>query len=256
METEISGQYSVRAVTRALDLLVELSTRDQPAGLTELARSVGLHPTTCLRLLESLRSRGFAQQADDRGYLIGSRAFEVGNAFLQNFAIWPKAKQLAEDLAARTRGTSSVGVLDDGQVLYIAIACGHQREHEEVGIASTAGTRHPAYCTSLGKAILAELPAQIVARILSQHPPVRASTNTIVDAVAFQHELAAIRTQGYAVDNEERTPGVVCIGAAVRDHRRRPLGAISISGPAGRLRDIGLATLGSAVRETARSVVA
>jgi DNA-binding IclR family transcriptional regulator len=154
METMISGQYNVRAVTRALDLLVELSTRDQPAGLTELARSVGLHPTTCLRLLESLRSRGFVRETDDRGYLVGSRAFEVGNAFLQNVPIWPKAKQ------------------------------------------------------------------------------------------------------GYAVDNEERTLGVICVGAAVRDHRRRPLGAISISGPARQLRAIGVAALGSAVRETARSIVA
>lgn len=242
-----SSQHGVRAVTRALDLLIELSTWERPVGLTELARRVDLHPTTALRLLESLRSRGFVRQTADRSYVLGSQTFEIGSAFLRNVSIWSQASQLADKLAEATGETASVGVLDGGQILYIAIAKGQQ----DMGIASAPGTRHPAYCTSLGKAIMAELPGDEVAEILRNDPPVRLTPKTLVDMDAIKRELANIHKRGFAVDNEERTPGVVCIGAAIRDHAGAPVGALSISGPAARMRANGTAELGQAVASSA-----
>lgn len=242
-----ASQHGVRAVTRALDLLIELSTWERPVGLTELARRVDLHPTTALRLLESLRSRGFVRQTADRSYVLGSQTFEVGSAFLRNVSIWSQANQLADKLAEATGETASVGVLDGGQILYIAIAKGQQ----DMGIASAAGTRHPAYCTSLGKAIMAELPAEEVAEILRNDPPRRLTPKTLVEMDAIRRELATIHKRGFAVDNEERTPGVVCIGAAIRDHTGSPVGALSISGPAARMRANGTSELGHVVAAAA-----
>jgi DNA-binding IclR family transcriptional regulator len=234
---------TVRAVTRSLDLLIELSKWDRPARLSELARGVKLHPSTALRLLESLRSRGFVAQTVDRSYVLGSRTFEIGTAFLSSVSIWSQANQLADQLAARTGETASVGVLDDGQILYIAIARGQQ----DMGIASAPGTRHPLYCTSLGKAIMAELPLAEVSKLLEADPPKRLTANTIVDMNSMRRELGEIRTSGFAVDNEERTPGVICIGAAIHDHRGRAVGALSISGPAVRMTESGIARLGGMV---------
>jgi IclR family acetate operon transcriptional repressor len=242
-------QGGVRAVTRALDLLIELSSWERPVGLTELARRVDLHPTTALRLLESLRSRRFVHQTADRSYVLGSQTFEVGSAFLRNVSVWSQANQLADQLATSTGETASVGVLDGGQILYIAISRGQQ----DVGIASAPGTRHPAYCTSLGKAIMAELPAESVARILRDDPPVRLTPKTLVDMDSMWRELALVRKRGYAVDNEERTPGVLCVGAAIRDHAGKPVGALSISGPATRMRDKGIAELGRSVVVSAQA---
>lgn len=242
-------QGGVRAVTRALDLLIELSSWDRPVGLTELARRVGLHPTTALRLLESLRSRRFVHQTADRSYVLGSQAFEVGSAFLRNVSIWSQANQLADQLATSTGETASVGVLDGGQILYIAIARGQQ----DVGIASAPGTRHPAYCTSLGKAIMADLPAESVAQILRDDPPVRLTHKTLVDMDSIRRELGLVRKRGYSVDNEERTPGVICVGAAIRDHEGKPVGALSISGPVVRMREKGIAELGRVVAASAQA---
>jgi IclR family acetate operon transcriptional repressor len=185
----------------------------------------------------------------DRTYVLGSRTFEVGTAFLRNVSIWSQANQLAEQLAAVTDETASVGVLDEGQILYIAIA----RGQGDVGIASAPGTRHPLYCTSLGKAILAALPLDFADHLLEGAPLVRMSSKTIVDLDAFHAELVSIRKRGYAVDDEERTPGVVCVGAAVYDHLRQPVGAISISGPAFRMREHGIGRLGRAAIATANS---
>jgi IclR family acetate operon transcriptional repressor len=234
-------------VTRALDLLIELSRFDRPATLTELARRVDLHPTTALRLLDSLRSRGFVQQSANRGYVLGAQNFELGSAYLRTVSVWSQANHLADSLAAAAGETASVGVLDAGQILYIAIARGQQ----DMGIASAPGTRHPAYCTALGKAILADLPGDQVLEILRQDPPVRLTPSTLASIPALQRDLALTRRRGFAIDDEERTPGVLCIGAAIRDHKGDPVGAVSISGPAARMREHGIEKLGGIVSETA-----
>lgn len=238
---------SVRAVTRALDLLIELSKWDRPAGLSELARRVELHPSTAMRLLDSLKSRRFVHQTADRSYVPGAALFELGSAFLRNVSIWSQAGQLADQLAERTGESASVGVLDSSQVLYIAIARGQQ----SLGMATAPGTRHPAYCTALGKAILADMPGDAVLRVLHADPPVRMTPNTLVNPVELQRDLAQIRRRGYSVDDEERTPGLVCIGAAIRDHMGDPVGALSISGPAERMRERGVDVLGRIVSESA-----
>ena len=250
--TEVRQVVGVRAVTRALDLLIELSEWDRPASLTELARRVGLHPTTALRLLDTLRSRGFVHQSPDRAYVLGAQNFELGSAYLRNVSVWSQANQLAVELATTAGETASVGVLDSGRILYIAIARGQQ----DMGIASAPGTRHPAYCTSLGKAILADLPGEQVLEILRKDPPVRLTPSTLVNIRDLQHDLALIRRRGFSIDNEERTPGVLCIGASIRDHKGDPVGALSISGPAGRMREHGVDELGKIVMLTAATCFA
>lgn len=245
--TNVRRDPGVRAVTRALDLLIELGTWDRPATLTELARRVDLHPTTALRLLDSLRARGFVRQLTNRAYVLGARNFEIGSAYLRNVTVWSQANQLADELAAATEETASVGVLDSGQILYIAIARGQQ----DMGIASAPGTRHPVYCTALGKAILADLPGEQVLEILRKDPPVRLTPSTLASVPALQRDLAVTRRRGFSIDKEERTPGVVCVGAAIRDHKGDPVGALSISGPAQRMRKHGIDRLGEIVSKTA-----
>lgn len=247
-----SSEGGVRAATRALDLLIELGRWSRPAGLSELARRVELHPSTALRLLDSLRSRGFVHQTAGRAYVLGSQNFELGNAYLRNVSVWSQANEHADHLAEAIGETASVGVLDNGEVLYIAVARG-QRDY---GIASAPGTRHPAYCTSLGKAILAELPGDEILEILRMHPPVPLTPNTLVSATALQRDLATTHRRRYSVDNEERTPGVLCVGAAVCDNQGHPVGALSVSGPAQRMREKGVDELGHAVSKAAAALLA
>lgn len=228
--------YHVRAVTRALDLVIALSEGPTSIGLVALAESVALPPSTAFRLLESLKSRGFVRQTAGGTYELGSRAFEVGSAFLRQVSLWSQATEIAEHLADYTQETASVGILDEGQVLYIAIA----RGQSEIGIQSAAGTRHPVHCTSLGKVLLADLAWPQVQQVLKQRPPVRFTSRTLIEADGFRRELEHVRVQGFALDEEERTPGVICIGAPLRDHTGRVVGAVSISGPAFRMRERGV----------------
>jgi IclR family acetate operon transcriptional repressor len=220
-----TARYEIRSVTRALDVLIALSEPGK-SDLSSIARRTELHPTTTLRLLESLRARGFAR---NRGgsWEVGPRAFEVGSVFLSNASIEHEAQRLVEALAERMGETANLGILVDGEVLYLAIA----RAQRELGILATAGGRHPAYCTALGKMMLAQLPWDQVEAILAEHPPVRLTASTLVDREDIRRDLERVARRGYAVDAEERTPGVVCLAAPIRDFTGGVVAAISISGP-------------------------
>jgi DNA-binding IclR family transcriptional regulator len=243
-ETE---RYQVRAVTRALDVLLAFRDLPPPVELTVLARHLGLHPTSAYRYLESLRSRGLVRQAADGGYEVGSVVFELSSTLLRGLSIWTQAPELAQALAADANETASVGVLDNGQVLYIAIANGQS----ELGIQSFAGTRHPAHCTALGKALLADRPWSEVESMLVARPPTRLTERTITDQDTFRDELERVRRLGYSLDDEERTSGVVCIGAPIRDQSWATIAAVSISGPAFRVRERGVAEMAKLVVEAA-----
>jgi IclR family acetate operon transcriptional repressor len=223
------ADYQIRSVTRALNVLIAVSELGE-ADLSTVARTVGLHPTTTLRMLESLRSSDLIRQR--RGlYEIGARAFEIGCSFVNRKPLAHEAQALVDELAGRVNETASFGILDDGEVLYLAIAPGER----ELGIQSTAGGRHPAHCTALGKVLLADLPWESVETILKAHPPVRLTPSTLVKTAELRDELARVAQEGYAVDDEERVPGVVCVAAPIRDQTGSVVAAMSISGPSLRI---------------------
>jgi DNA-binding IclR family transcriptional regulator len=246
--TSEDDRYVVRSVVRALDILIVLSTQNGPVSLADLAKETGLNPSTAFRLLESMRARGFVRQADaGSGYQLDSRVVDLGSAFLRSMSIWDYARDLADQLAEDISETASVGVLDQGRILYIAIARGQR----ELGIQSQSGTRHPAYCTALGKVLLSDLTWSEAAAILDTEPMVRLTPSTIIGKAAMQKELETIRSRGYSVDDEERNLHVVCVAAPITDHTGRSVAAVSVSGPAFRIREQGIENLARRVIEHA-----
>lgn len=228
-----------------------LSAQHGPASLAELAQQTGLNPSTTFRLLESMRTRGFVRQAGGGGgYQLDSTVVDLGSAFLRSVSIWDYARDLADQLAEDVSETASVGVLDRSQVLYIAIARGQR----DLGIQSQSGTRHPAYCTALGKVLMADLTWDEAEQILDSEPMVRLTPTTIVDKEAMQAELTAVAARGYAVDDEERNAHVVCVAAPVTDHTGRSVAALSVSGPAFRMREHGVDNIARHVTARAREV--
>lgn len=242
------GRYNIRAVTRAIDLLNALGDQPGSRGLSKLARQTGLPASTAFRYLESLRVRGLIHRSSDGNYELGARLFELGSAFARGVSLWEQAHGLARDLAAHARETASVGILDDGRILYIAIANGQ----DELGIQSNPGTRHPAYCTALGKAILASMPWLAVEGLLKKQPFERRTRKTITEKSQFRRELQITANRGYAIDDEERTLGVICIGAAIRDFSGSVAGAISISGAKSRITSQKVESYGHLVRARAQ----
>jgi DNA-binding IclR family transcriptional regulator len=228
---DTNERYVIRAVDRSLTLLVLLA--GAPAGMesSALARAAQLHVSTVFRILQTLKLRNFVIEVPGGLYKIGPRAFEVGTSFLRNTSLQSEGQQIVERLAAETGETASMGILDSDEVLYLAIAHGQR----ELGIQSNVGTRHPLYCTALGKVLMAGLSWPEARKLLSRIGRIQMTENTIVDVDRLGEELGKVAAQGYALDAEERILGVRAVAAPVRDHAGRVVAAISAAGHAFRI---------------------
>jgi IclR family acetate operon transcriptional repressor len=223
--------YRVRAVQRAMNVLDALGEAREPLELAALSRRVGLHPSTTLRMLVTLQAGRMVRQSQG-GWLLGARVFELGSSFVRVDSIWSRGSDLVERLAGQSSETSSLGILEHGEVLYIAIAHGQG----ELGIQSSPGTRHPAHATALGKVLLAAMPWPEAEALLGPGPLVRLTPNTITTIPALRAELRTVGERDYAIDAEERAAGVTCIAAPIRDHSGRVVAALSLSGPTFRVK--------------------
>jgi DNA-binding IclR family transcriptional regulator len=228
---DTNERYVIRAVDRSLTLLVVLA--GAPAGMeaSALARAAQLHVSTVFRILQTLKLRNFVVEVPGGLYKIGPRAFEVGTSFLRNTSLQSEGQQIVERLAAETGETASMGILDSDEVLYLAIAHGQR----ELGIQSNVGTRHPLYCTALGKVLMAGLSWPEARKLLSRIERTQMTENTIVDVDRLREELREVAARGYALDAEERIIGVRAVAAPVHDHSGRIVAAISAAGPAFRI---------------------
>jgi DNA-binding IclR family transcriptional regulator len=242
------SDYIVRSVVRCLDVLIALAELGRAGSNAELSAATGLHPTTTLRMLESLASRELVRQLPDTTYDLGPRSLDIGNAFLRRISISRHANEIAEQLADAVQETASVGVLDEGRVLYIAIAHGQA----ELGIQSAPYGRHPLYCTALGKMLVSELPWAQTEALVRRWPVERLTARTITDLDALATELVATRERGWAIDDQERTAGVVCIAAPIRDFSGRIVAAVSISGPEFRIAERGVPAFAAIVQGAAQ----
>ncbi len=227
----MSERYVVRAVDRALKVLILLAHTPTGMDATALARGAELHVSTVFRILQTLKLRNFVVEGPGSLYRIGPKAFEVGSSFLQSASLQSQGQAMVERLSEETGETASLGILDSDEVLYLAIAHGQR----ELGIQSNVGTRHPLYCTALGKILMADLAWADAHDLLSRIERAQMTVNTIVDIDRLRKELRTVARQGYALDAEERTIGIGAVGAPVRDHSGRVVAAISAAGPAFRI---------------------
>jgi IclR family KDG regulon transcriptional repressor len=250
MGIDAEVNYQVRALQRGLAVLGCFSPKEPRHTLAALSKRVRVPKTTLFRLLETLCAAEFLEQEGPGSYVLGVKAFEVGSAFLAQLDFPQSARRSLEELAAACRETASLGVLSRGEVVYIAI----ERAQREIGIQSQVGTRHPAYCTALGKVMLADLPDQDVLALLEHTSMTPLTEHTITSPTAMLAELVTVRQRGYAIDNEERAYGVKCVAAPIRDLSAKVVGAISVSGPAFRVTAETLPPLISAVTSAAGAV--
>ena len=244
------ANYQVRALTRGLAVLACFTAEASRHSLAELAKLVDVPKGTLYRLLETLRMADFVELEPDGSYTLGIKAFEVGSAFLSKLDFPQAARRALEELAAGCRETASLGVFSRGEVVYIAI----EHAQREIGIQSQIGARHPTHCTALGKVMLADRPDEEVTALMCKNGMPSLTEHTHTSPEALLAELRAVRRRGYAIDNEERSYGVKCIAAPIRDAEGRVIAAISVSGPSFRVSADTLPELISAVVAAAAAV--
>lgn len=221
----------IQSVDRAITLLEHLARRGGCASLSELAQDIGLNRSTVHGLLATMRRRGFVGQDANGNYTLGLKLFELGSLSVSRLDLRTIAGPVLQRLVDRFQETVHLVIADGLDVVYI-----DKRESlQSMRIVSQVGLRLPAYCTGVGKAILAFHSEAELDRLLAETELRRFTPNTITDKQLFKQHLQDIKRCGYALDNEEIIEGLRCVGAPIRDHSTRVVAALSVSGPSVRM---------------------
>jgi DNA-binding IclR family transcriptional regulator len=245
--------YKVQVLDRALAALGILANSASDCSLVELCTALELHKSTVHRIMMVLeQQRMVVKNADTGRYRLGLRLFELGSKAIDGLDLRGRARPYLNRLQDTFGETVFLCILDEGQVFYMEKV----ESQRSVRTACTVGSRAPAYCTAVGKAMLAELPEQEVTRIVRRWGLKPITKNTITTTGALKDELKAIRARGFAIDEEEKEEGLRCVGAAVHSHSGKLYAAMSISGPAFRMTKERVPEVGRALMQASRDLSA
>jgi IclR family transcriptional regulator, pca regulon regulatory protein len=220
--------YTIDALVRGIQVLA-LFTQDSPMlTQAEIVERTGFNKSMVFRILSTLEALGYLERhPDTKRYRPSLKVLQLGFTALNSMEVRQVAKLHLERLAQLTDETASLAVLDGLHIVYID----RMRNRAIVGVLLGVGSRVPAHSTSLGKVLLADLPTEELTALLAQTKLDAFTPHTIVDQAALLYELATIRTQGYAVSDEELALGLRGVSAPIRDHTQNAVAAINVSGP-------------------------
>jgi len=223
---------SIERVAKILDLV---SQNSQGIGIRDISIVLKLPKGTVHRLLSSLAYMGYIrQEAETKNYFLGLKLLELGNLVTNQLDIIKMAKPILKHLAEQTAETVHMAILEKNEIVYIDKV---EMEQNTGGLkmASRVGSRNPAYSCAIGKTLLAYSSHEDVERLIQETKLAKRTHHTISDPNQLKENLKNVRSQGYAIDDEENEMGIRCIAAPVFDDKGKPVTAISISGPAFRV---------------------
>ena len=241
----------IQSFGKMADILGSFSTVDRALSLAQVAQNAGLPRATAHRMLTALREIGFIQQEARSGlYSLGLRLFELGSLALANMDLMREAKPFMDRLSRLVGETVHLGVFDGYNVVVVE----REEPQERASSRNLSGTESaPAYCTSVGKAVLAFQGAEVIDRIVAAG--LRPFTaHTLTTGEALRADLAAVRERGYSIDNSEHQIWVRCVAAPIRKSGGQVFAAVSVTGSADRITDERTHQLSGLVIQTADSI--
>lgn len=246
-KTQRKGPDGLRALDRAVTILYTLAEHPRGLSLADLARETGLTTTTAHRMLAALRSKELVRETPQGLHALGIGTLMLSGPYLQGLDLRSEVRPHLEELNSSINEACHVGVLASPHIVYID----KLDSTHPVRMVSRVGAAMPAVRTAMGKALLAELPAETVSQTLRDS---QVQLNEDVEENAFLETLAEARHRGYALDLEENERGICCVGAALKDSTGRAVAAISVSGPKERMTDGRLDDVAAQVKSCARTI--
>jgi len=249
MDGELRSEMRLATLDKGLTILEAIGRANAPQGLTltEISQRLGIHRTTLLRFLTTLRARGYLERdpATER-YHLGAQVLTLASMWLADLDIRQIARPVLQRACDAGGELVHLTILEGNEVVTVDRIEGRHPLSLQTGI----GNRRPAYRSASGKAMLAHLPAVDVDRVLAAGmDAVTAGTITTREAMAC--DLEGVRARGYAIDLEENFTGVCCVAAPVYDYTGLPVASISIATPTQRAGAERLGYLGLVVRDAA-----
>jgi IclR family pca regulon transcriptional regulator len=209
------GSYS-QSLERGLAILSAFRSGRPLLGISELGREVGLSRSTTHRYVSTLASLGYLQQDPaTKRYRLGPRVLDLGFSAIHSMELREISAPHLQQLSDETGYTVNMAILDGTDIVYIERCRSSRAGQREIDLNLHVGSRLPAYCTSMGKVLLAYLPPDEREALLGRMDLRRRGPNTLTGRRALVAELARVRAQGFAVNNEELAFGLRSIGAPV-----------------------------------------
>jgi DNA-binding IclR family transcriptional regulator len=214
LETDSPGL--VPAVARAMSILQLLGEAGHPLPSNEIARRLNIPKSSTANICLELEASGVVVRRE-AGYALGRRVVELGGQYLTSIDALREYYDLCATLPAMSHEGSRLAILDGTDVLYL----GRYEGRQQIRLTASIGDRFPASCSATGKALLANLPKGLAEERYRENPSafVRMTAKSIKNVTELSKDLQATRERGYAIDDEEVTPGVICFAKAVTGFR-------------------------------------
>ncbi len=222
----MTGGPSDGTVGKALAVLDQIAAFDRPVRFSELLETSPFPKATLFRFVQTLTNQGMlAYDPDRQTYAPGVRLVRLAHSAWQTSSLAPIARPHLDALSQQVRETVHLAQLDNAQVLYVD----KRNAEQPIQMYSQAGKVGPAYCTGVGKVMLAFLDEATLAPILAQQSFHRFTPATLTSPAALRAELADIRRTGYGFDREEHEPGIICVAMPILTAQGRMIGALSVT---------------------------
>lgn len=223
------GDSYVQSFARGLEVIRSFSAQAPQQTMTEVAARSGLTRAGARRILLTLQTLGYVQ-SDGKLFRLTPRILDLGFAYLSSMPIWNLAEPVMEELVAQVKESCSAAVLDGIDIVYVLRVPTHKIMRNTLGV----GSRLPAYCTSMGRVLLADLPDdELVKRLkASSQQPLTRHTVTGLDALLAK--VHQVRKQGWCLVNQELEEGLISLAAPITNRAGRTVAALNISGQANR----------------------
>ncbi|MGH9019474.1 MAG: IclR family transcriptional regulator [Acidimicrobiales bacterium] len=224
----VSHGTEVQSVARAATLLdVVAGAGATGLGVTEIAGRLGVAKSTALALARTLCAAGLLRAVDPGPrYVLGLNLLRLGDLVGQQTSIAELGRPTLRDLSAETGLTARLAVNEDGFPVFVERIDGEG----SIRFHAPLGQREEPHATAAGKAILAQMTDDQVRDVIEVTGMAAHTSRTIVDVAVLLDDLARVRVEGYATDDEEEADGVFCVGAPFFDHQGRCAGALSVTG--------------------------
>ncbi len=219
-----------QSLERGLAILTAFRSGRPLLGISELAREISLTRSTTHRYVATLHALGYLEQdGASKKYRLGPRVLDLGFSAIQSMELRELGAPYLQKLSDETGFTVNMAIADGTEIVYVERCRSARAGQREIDLNLHVGSRMPAYCTSMGKVLLAWLPDDDRDAVLAASDLQRRGPNTFVSRKALLAELGDVRRQGFAINNEELAYGLRSIAAPVRSHDRRVVAAINLA---------------------------
>jgi IclR family transcriptional regulator, pca regulon regulatory protein len=209
---------------RGLEILSTFGYESKPLGVAEVARHLGMKPSTVHRYLRTLTSLGYLQQDADLKYRPHIKAAGLGLAAINSLDVRETARPHLKELCETWGVTVNMAVRDGIEIVYVERIIGKRG----FDLPLVVGSRQPTYCNSMGKVLLAFAEPRELEELVTRIDFIQLGPNTITDPEHLKLELAQVREQGYAICNEEMALNLRAVAAPVRDVKDNVVAAINL----------------------------